>query len=274
MRVRRFSEHNYKSFFIDGKTMRIKLDPSKPITDLAFPEFYDIKITNKCSGNCSYCYQDAGVDLYAYSDSFNKLWHFFGQMSENERPFQVALGGGNPNEHPDFVKILKLFNYYNIIPNYTTNGMGLTEEIIDATKEYCGGVAISCHEHLGSHWRNAIQRLHDKVQTNLHIIISDKYSIDRLRLIYESYQHVIKYFVLLPYEATGRAAPKDIEYDYLTQYLSSLPNLENIAFGANFYKYLCTSNFKLSLYEPEIFSKYLDCKDMKLYKSSFNLTEV
>jgi len=30
----------------------------------------------------------------------------------------------------------------------------------------------------------------------------------------------------------------------------------------------------IMLYPPEMFSKYLDLKDMKLYKSSFNLIEI
>lgn len=281
MKMRCFPEHNYKSFFIDGKTMRIRIDPSKPITELKYPEFYDVKITNYCTGKCPYCYQNslpAQVDKAhkEYMDAFDKIEMYFGSMTENQKPFQVAIGGGNPNEHPDFIPILSLFNCLGITPNYTTNGIGITTDILKATKKYCGGVAISCHPHLDKYWMNALWRLYDQVQTNLHIIISDKESIDRFKYIYDTHRNMVKYFVLLPYEMTGRAigSPKLVDYKYLTETINKIGSTEDIAFGANFYGYLCNSDFGISLYEPEIFSKYLDLKDMKLYKSSFNLTEV
>lgn len=56
--------------------------------------------------------------------------------------------------------------------------------------------------------------------------------------------------------------------------MEQLPeNQSQIAFGANFYPYLLKGghNIKVALYEPEIMSKFLDLKDMKVYPSSFNL---
>jgi MoaA/NifB/PqqE/SkfB family radical SAM enzyme len=53
--------------------------------------------------------------------------------------FQVALGGGNPNQHPDFIEILRLTREdYGIVPNYTTNGRGLSDTVLEATRRYCG----------------------------------------------------------------------------------------------------------------------------------------
>lgn len=92
--------------------------------------------------------------------------------------------------------------------------------------------------------------------------------------IYKEWKDEIDYFVLLPYEAQGRAVPKGIEWEYL---LTKLPeNTSKIAFGAGFYNNLLQGkhNIKVSLYEPEIMSKFLDMKNMKLYPSSFNLTEI
>lgn len=40
--------------------------------------------------------------------------------------FQVALGGGNPNQHPDFIEMLEYTRSKGIVPNYTTNGLGLS----------------------------------------------------------------------------------------------------------------------------------------------------
>jgi hypothetical protein len=273
MKSRCFPEHNYKAFFIDGKTLRIKLDPSKPITNLKYPEFMDVKITNRCQGGCPYCYQNSGQENDGYSNALEKLDIYFGGLSENQKPFQVAIGGGNPNEHPYFIEILRTFTRNGIVPNYTTNGMNLSSDIAGETVRHCGGIAISCHPHLKNHWERAVGIFYKHIQTNLHVIISDAASVERFEHIYSKYMDKVKYFVLLPYEAAGRAPKAEVNYDELTNLLEAIGSTEKIAFGANFYKYLCGSDFKISLYEPEIFSKFLDVKDMTFYNSSFNLTK-
>jgi organic radical activating enzyme len=202
-------------------------------------------------------------------------------MTENQRPFQVALGGGEPTSHPEFVEVLKAFHELGIEPNYTTNGMWATNiefkidepeiELLSATQKYCGGVAVSCHPHLKSYWEHAALLYHAyKIKLNFHIIISDKKSVDEFVTIYDKWKDKVDYFVLLPYGNQGRAETKEIDWEYL---VSKLPeDQQKLAFGANFYPYLLKGDhcIKVSLYEPEIMSKYLDAKDMNLYTSSFN----
>lgn len=277
MKIRKFSEKNYKAIYLNGKTLRIALDPKKPIEQLDFPEFYDVKITDYCTGGCKYCYQNSTRRGMHFYDIIGKTKEYFGIMSENNKPFQVAIGGGNPNEHPDFIELLKTFYDMGITPNYTTNGIGLFDNVVEATKEYCGGVALSCHKQLEGYWRNSLVELYNReIKTNLHLVISDKESIDYFVDIYNSFKNNVDYFVLLPYEAMGRATKKNINYEYLMEKLIDLDS-SKIAFGANFYDFLRTSGsaktFDISLYEPEIMSGYLDMSNMKLYKSSFNLTE-
>jgi len=181
-------------------------------------------------------------------------------------------GGGEPTSHPDFIEIMKTFKELNIEPNYTTNGMHLTDDIIKATQKYCGGVAVSCHPHLKDWWMVAANLLANAgVKLNFHIIISDKESIDYFKEIYDYWKDLVDYFVLLPYGSQGRAEHKDIDFKYLC---SKLPEDQSqIAFGANFYPYLMEGdhNVKVSLYEPEIMSKFLDMSDMSIHKSSFSL---
>jgi molybdenum cofactor biosynthesis enzyme MoaA len=274
MKIRKFKNKNYKAIFNNGKTLRIALDPKKPILELDYPEFYDVKITDFCEGNCPYCYQDSLPNKKHFGNVLDNIEKFFGCMSENEKPFQVALGGGNPNQHPDFIKILSKFHDMGIMPNYTTNGMGLTEEVLTATAKYCGGVAVSCHPHLGKVWEDAVVKLSERnIKVNLHLIISDKKSVDRLMEIYEKFNLIVDYFVLLPHTQAGRANEETIEYEYLMEKLSALNDMKKIAFGANFYPMLMSDRHgaQISLYEPEIMSKYLDMYDMSIHKSSFNL---
>lgn len=271
MKIRIFKDKNYKGIYLNGKTLRLALNPKKPILELDYPEFYDVKITDYCTGKCPYCYQNSMPNIAHYNNIVSKIQSFFGKMSENEKPFQVAIGGGNPNQHPDFIKSLEVFNEMEITPNYTTNGIGLTSKILKATKKYCGGVAVSTHEHLKKHWIKAINLLYNNTKLNLHHIISDKASIDKMKNILDSYDKCIDYIVLLPYIAQGRAKPKKINYNYLEKTLDNM-NIDKIAFGAKFYDFVKVrkQKYDISLYEPEILSKYLDLKDMKIYNSSFN----
>ena len=278
IKVREFKEHNYRGIWYNGKTIRIALDPKKPITELDYPEFYDVKLTGHCLGKCNFCYMDSKKDDDHYKNIVQKIKDYFKPMSENERPFQIAYGGGEPTSHPDFIECLKVTKNLGIEPNYTTNGMNIkltSDPIVQATKKYCGGVAVSCHPHLKEHWERAATIYYAcKIKLNFHIIISDKSSIDYFKNIYEIWKDKIDYFVLLPYEAQGRAKEKEIDWEYLVKILPE--EYSKIAFGANFYPYLIGGghNIKVSLYEPEIMSKFLDLKDMSLYPSSFNLRRI
>ena len=266
-------DSNYFSSFDGRFTTRFAIKDELPVTELAYPEFYDVKITNYCSGKCPWCYQDSKSEDTHYSDIVGKVDSFFGSMTQNQRPFQVAIGGGNPNEHPDFIKLIDKFVELGITPSYTTNGIGLTPEVLEATKKHCGGVAVSCHPHLKDYWKAAAENYYTwGIKLNFHIIISDYDSINQFRRIYNTWKDKVDYFVLLPYGNQGRAEKKEIDWEYL---ITQLPEDQSkLAFGANFYPYLLKGghNINVCLYEPDIMSKFLDLKDMKIYPSSFNLT--
>jgi organic radical activating enzyme len=274
IKIREFKENNYRAIWFNGKTMRLSLNPNQDITELQYPEFYDVKITGYCEGQCPWCYMDSSKDDYHYYNIVQKINDYFGSMSINERPFQVAIGGGEPTTHPKFINVLRTFKELGIEPNYTTNGMLIDDNILKSAKEYCGGVALSCHPHLRKFWEEAAEKYTSiGVRLNFHIIISDIESIDYFMDIYNQWESKIDYFVLLPYTVQGRASKKDINWEYLVKRLPK--DTQKIAFGAGFYPYLLQNdhNIKVSLYEPEILSKFLDMKDMRLYPSSFNLTE-
>jgi len=272
IKKRVFPENNYKAFWYNGKTIRAAIDPKKPITELQYPEFYDVKITGYCEGDCPWCYMNSSPFGNHYENAVEKINDYFGSMTENQRTFQVAIGGGEPTSHPDFIEILRTFKDLGIEPNYTTNGMWDDHAVFHYSKELCGGVAVSCHPHLVNHWSDAAERyVQNNIPLNFHIIISDKQSVDYFLNIYEWWKKDVDYFVLLPYTAQGRAEEKEIAWDYLVEKLPQ--NTNKIAYGAGFYPYLMQKdhNIKVSLYEPEIMSKFLDLKDMSLHPSSFDL---
>lgn len=283
IKSRRQPESNYNAVFIktdgvNGTTLRIPIDPNKPITELRWPEFYDVGINTYCAAACPFCYTDAKRNGVNFPNIVDRIYKFFGTMTPNQRPFQVALGGsGESTAHPDFLEVLKAFSDLGIIPNYTTNAMHMSSKLIDATKQYCGGIAISLHPHLEKVWRKAIQTAYDeKIVTNVHVIIGDAVSIDAFKAQYEEFKDKVGYFVLLPYMVTGRAPKVAIDYEYFEKILNTIPDHSKLAFGSNFYRFLKkTSAVKVSLYPPEIMSKYLIMDDnLSLYNNSFEMKPV
>lgn len=286
MKTRIVPESNYKSIFLSsGKTIRMAIDPSKPVTELKYPEFYDIKLTNYCpkEASCQFCYQKSSHTEAHYENIVEKFRKLMDNTPEDHRFFQQAAGGGEIVFHPEFHEYCKVsMEEYNVVPNYTTNGVwALTMEdsdinkVIETTKKYCGGVAVSAHPHLEKYWRKAIEfYIENGIRTNFHHIISDKESIDRFLNIFEEYKDKVDYFVLLPFKAVGRAKGMNEELDW-EYFVEKFPKDKNdtakIAFGANFYEYLLKGELDVpvSLYVPHILSKFLDMKDGNVYPSSF-----
>ncbi len=277
MMIRKEECSNYKAAFFLGKTIR--LSNGEDIKELKYPEFYDVSLGTKCNGACPECYASASTTGVCYSNIPQKIHDFFGPMTENQRPFQVAIGGGGePTIHPEFPEILKAFHDLGIVPNYTTNGLNVTEELLVVTEELCGGVAVSCHEHLNAKWINAANAYQDKcpsVSLNLHQIISDEESVKTARDIYEAFKAQIDTLVLLPLIKMGRASDDktEIPEKALTDWLDTVFADGKIAFGARFYEFLLKrsgKDYDVSMYPPEIMSKYLIMNDeMQIFNSSF-----
>lgn len=280
MKIRKFPEYNYKSIFFNGKTIRQKFDYNKPFGNIPHPEIEDVAINSKCFANCPYCYTSAtkfGTNFENIVDKANEVW---GILSDNDRPNQIAIGGaGESTIHPDWIEFVKFVKSLNILPNYTTNGMHLTEEILKATEDYCGGVAVSYHPHIKKIFDDSIIKL-SKIRTklNAHIIIGDENSLNDLQTLYDKYENLIDYFVILPYQAFGRGKVIDTNKIWLDTFdWISKVNSKKFAFGALFYDFLCNNNIPLdmAIYEPEIFSGYrmFDDSYKTLRVSSYNLNK-
>lgn len=282
MKIRSYPESNYKALFFNGKTIRQKVDDSKPFMSIPHPEIEDVAINSQCFANCSYCYTSATKKGTNFPDIVAKAHQVWGTLSENDKPNQIAIGGaGESTIHPDWIPFVKAVKEIGIVPNYTTNGMHLSPEILKATEDYCGGVAVSYHPHIKTVFHEAIKKLSTiKTKLNTHIILSDQKSFDDLKELYGMYKDVIDYFVILPYQAAGRAKEVETHETWMKtfEWIASMPASESskFAFGALFYEYIKNNNIplKMAIYEPEIFSGYrlMDDSYALLRKSSYDLT--
>ncbi|MCB0497862.1 MAG: radical SAM protein [Cyclobacteriaceae bacterium] len=146
----------------------------EPLWSKHGPELLDISITNWCDKGCSFCYRQSTVQGQHMSLEDYQL--IMKQAKELD-VFQVAIGGGNPNQHPNFIEILQSTVDHGIVPCYTTNGRGLTNEILASTKKLCGSVAISAYEPYSEFRKSIEQLLSFGIRANVHFVI-DNQSID------------------------------------------------------------------------------------------------
>lgn len=204
--VRRYKDLGYTAVFnrSTGFFARVpEPDKREPFWSPHGPELMDISITNWCDKGCAFCYKSSTSHGHHMAlPDYKRVIDEAAEMGT----FQVALGGGNPNQHPDFVEIIEYTRSKKIIPNYTTNGRGLTEEIIKATLRNCGAVAVSAYSPYVEA-AESIKLLTDKgIKTNVHFII-DSESIDTaiewLRSPPE-FMEKVNALIFLNYKPSGR----------------------------------------------------------------------
>lgn len=281
IKIREFPESNYRSIFINNKTIRQAIDPNKPITELKWPAYYDVSPGNRCLGNCPWCYASASKSGTYYTNLAEKIYKFFGSMTENQRCDSVAIGGQMDSlEHPEAKEMLKAFHDLNITPNCTTNGIFVNEENINLIKSYGGAIAVSCYRHTIKHWERAIEVIKEqKMQFNLHCIISDKESINWTEHIYNKYKDYLAYMVILPYMNVGFGAkhPKKVDWNYFEKFLDKYHQSGQIAIGANGWNFLVknSTKYNIPIFDPELFSKYICLDDnLSTYNNSFDMKPV
>ena len=109
--IGKYQNGNYTvSIFDDGTKIR---ENNETFFDAAFPESMDIKITNRCNMGCKFCHEDSKCDgLHGdiMSESFIDILHPYTEL---------AIGGGNVLEHPDFYRFLVKCKSLKLICNTT-----------------------------------------------------------------------------------------------------------------------------------------------------------
>jgi radical SAM protein with 4Fe4S-binding SPASM domain len=208
--IRRHStDYNFVADTETGVTMRWGKNLLDNPKAAPLPELVDISISNHCSKGCSYCYRDSTqnnefISLEDYEYILKSL------NDENwGNVFQIALGGGEPLEHPDFLEILKITRNYNIIPNFTTNGINITSELASEIKCLIGAAAISYSDIELIPLSNADIFIREGIKTNIHFIL-DKQSIKQaIRILKGEHNDILNGFnsiIFLTFKPLGRGS--------------------------------------------------------------------
>lgn len=147
------------------------------------PETIDIQINNWCDYGCSYCYMNS-TKKGGHADR-SLLERVFSGLKTP--PYQIAFGGGEPTAHPDFPWFLQYTREQGTVPNYTTAGHLIREDVIEATNKYAGGVALTYHREKGfetftetfNKWNSLLR---STIPINIHVLF-DNYVAESLQLI-------------------------------------------------------------------------------------------
>ena len=178
------NEKDYVSAFNEktGRYVRIGKDENGKAVDSdpfmgVFPELLDVGIMGHCKHGKSGLCLKAGVQCYQSGSEIykpNMSLEDFRCIAEQcrGRTYQFALGGrGDPDQHEHFEEILKICRENGIVPNFTTSGLGMTDDIARLCKKYCGAVAVSWYRSDYTH-RAIDMLLRAGVKTNIHYVIS------------------------------------------------------------------------------------------------------
>jgi radical SAM protein with 4Fe4S-binding SPASM domain len=97
----------------------------------------------------------------------------FDKINKNKICTQIALGIGDIDSNPDLWNIMEYCRSNGVIPNITTNGMGVTKEIAERLVSLCGAVSVSRY-HLLDICYDTVNKLTDAglKQCNIHQLLA------------------------------------------------------------------------------------------------------
>lgn len=202
--IGKYQNGNYiVSIFDDGTKIR---ENDLDFFEAEFPESMDLKITNKCHNGCAFCHENStrnGKHGDIMSTSFIDKLH----------PYtEIAIGGGNPLEHPDLVPFLEKLKSLKMIPSMTIrqndfmDNLDLITELVDKKLIYGLGISLVTTKQDG--FIEAVQKFPNAV---IHVI-NGIVALDELEML--AY-HNLK-ILILGYKEVRRG--KDLFYsDLATQ---------------------------------------------------------
>ena len=81
-----------------------------------FPESMDVKITDFCNAGCAWCHEDSTT-----KGQHGDLKPILSLYSQLPAGVEIAIGGGNPLDHPDIIPFLSSLKKLNVNANMTVN---------------------------------------------------------------------------------------------------------------------------------------------------------
>ena len=251
----------------------------------SYPNLIDIGVMGHCiHGKTGLCAK-AGIGCYQSGLTIEKpnmsLEDFEWIIKQSyHKCNQVALGGrGDPDQHEHFEELLKTCRLYDIVPNFTTSGYGMTDEIAKICKKYCGAVAVSWYR--SDYTVRAIEMLMNAgVKTNIHYVLG-KNTIDEAiaRLKNNDFPKGINAVIFLLHKPAGQGTSAnvlDVDDPKVAEFFAEVDNIHpfkigldscNVPGAIKFCKHILPQS--LDTCEGARFSCYID-SDMTMLPCSFD----
>ena len=280
--IKRYKDEGYYVYFNKNTGLNIRCEfecNTEPFWSKHGPELLDISITKWCDKGCKFCYRNSNKNgQHMKVEDFEEIL----KQAVDMDTLQIALGGGNPNQHPRFVEFLKLAREkYGIVPSYTTNGRGLTSEVLEASKKYCGAVAVSAYEPYSEMQKSILKLLNMGIKTNIHFVLTNN-SVDiAIKWLKDlpDYLNGINAIVFLNYKPVGRSTSYDKllvrNNDKIIKLFNIIQNKKfpfKIGFDScsisGIVEYMNIKNEYIEACESGRFSAFIS-EDFKLYPCSF-----
>ncbi len=152
-----------------------------------FPESADFKQTNYCDAGCPHCFESS-----TKKGKHGDFAHILSIVNQLHSGTELAIGGGNPLDHPFLMEILEAIKSRGVIANLTVNSKHLSHygDLIDKLRQekLVWGLGISYNKDYVAD----ILEMMDK-NTVIHIIAGVDSPMDILRLPKESKLLVLGY---------------------------------------------------------------------------------
>lgn len=177
-----------------------KVKPTKSST----PELVDLKITDFCPYGCQYCYQGS-TDKGSHANHY-RLSNLAEELHQL-KVFEVAIGGGEPTLHPEFISILETFKNHGMIANFTTKNIQWLRRPKDARRiiDACGTFGYSVTDADQIHELKTLLTYNGfDIKPNIHVVLGvvDGYELAR---ILKTTNECVFSTTLLSFKQIGRA---------------------------------------------------------------------
>ncbi len=239
------------------------------------PEILDIEISKgRCSQKCRFCYKSngSGESVNMSLDTFKLISRSFPKTVT-----QIAFGITDIHENVDFWAIMAHTKEIGVIPNYTTNGFGVTKEVAEKTAKLCGAVAISLYDK--DQCYNAINEFTKAgmTQVNIHYMLCEETFDAAFELIndvhIDSRLKGLNAIVFLQYKPHGRGVGKFTSIQNIDKFKSLIEHANDTNVGIGFDSCSAPLYFKAINNEPNYkqLSEYAEPCESGLFSFYMNV---
>jgi MoaA/NifB/PqqE/SkfB family radical SAM enzyme len=137
------------------------------------PEILDLEISSgKCNGRCKFCYKGNGEDENTHHMTLDEFKSLLSKMPKTLT--QIAFGICDISSNPDFFAMMEHARENGVVPNYTCNGLEVTEEVAKKTASLCGAISVSLVNKKSTYNAIGMFLKEGMKQVNMHYMLSDE----------------------------------------------------------------------------------------------------